>query len=276
MKTPEPILVAHLFPELRHHLLELLESLTDKEWSLPTAARLWTVKDTALHLLGGDMGILSRKRDAFTPSGRSLEKWEDLVAFINELNHTWLQATRRLSTRVLIDLLAYTGPQVEAYFSGLDPYALGDPVSWTGPNPAPAWLDLAREYTERWHHQQQIRDAASRPGLYVPHLFAPVLDAFVRALPHTFRDVKATDGTIVQLTIEGSAGNQWCLRRASNFWELLVGASKQAVSDVRLASEDAWKIFTRGYRGSEAIKRARIRGDQNLGLKILETVSVIA
>lgn len=26
------------------------------------------------------------------------------------------------------------------------------------------WLDAAREYTEFWVHQQQIRDATGRPG----------------------------------------------------------------------------------------------------------------
>ncbi|HEX3202686.1 MAG TPA: hypothetical protein VHW42_12245 [Actinomycetes bacterium] len=39
-----------------------------------------------------------------------------------------------------------------------------DPVSWVGPDPAPNWLDVAREYSERWTHQQQIRDAAEIPG----------------------------------------------------------------------------------------------------------------
>ena len=36
-----------------------------------------------------------------------------------------------------------------------------------------------------------------------PFFLAPVLDTFVRALPHTFRDVVADDGTRVALTIPG-------------------------------------------------------------------------
>src|SRR5215472_9118862 len=174
-----PVLVAELFPELRRHLLELLHGLQPGEWELPTAARRWNVKDVALHLLGGDVGILSRKRDGFTPSDISIRTWDDLVAFINQLNQTWLEATRRLSPRVVCDLLALTGPQVEAYFSSLDPLATGDEVSWVGPERAAVWLDLAREYTERWHHQQQVRDATGRPGVYERRLFAPVLEAFV-------------------------------------------------------------------------------------------------
>jgi Mycothiol maleylpyruvate isomerase N-terminal domain len=276
LKQPEPILVAHLFPELRGHLLKLLEGLSTEEWNLPTGARLWTVKDIALHLLGGDVGILSRKRDGFTPAGRSIESWEGLVAFINHLNDTWLQGVRRVSTRVLCDLLAFTGPQVEEYFASLDPFAEGDRVSWAGPHPAPIWLDIAREYTERWHHQQQIRDAASRPGLYTPRLFAPVLDAFVRALPRTFHDVHAPNHTTVQLCLEGPGGGVWCIQKTSQEWKLLAGSAECPSAEVTLATEDAWKIFTRGLSEQEAMNRARIRGEERLGAKLLQTVSVIA
>lgn len=276
MSELRPVLVADLFPELREHLLQLLRGLQPAEWELPTSARLWNVKDIALHLLGGDLGILSRKRDGFTPSGVSIAGWEDLVAFINQLNHTWLQATRRLSTRILCDLLAFTGPQVEAYFAALDPFAMGDEVSWAGPEPAPMWLDLAREYTERWHHQQQIRDATSRPGLYEPRMFRPVLEAFVRALPQTFRDLSAPADTAVQLNLTGAAGGSWHVLRKPGGWELHGGPAGNAAAEVTLAQEDAWKVFTKGLSADEALRRAGIQGDQNLGRRLLRTVSVIA
>ena len=111
-------------------------------------------------------------------------------------------------------------------------------MSWAGPGAAPVWLDLAREYSERWHHQQQIRDAASRPGLYDERLFAPVLDAFVRALPHTFRSADAPLGTTVQLIIEGPGGNQWCLRKAAA-WELFVICAAAPLSQPTKSSQAA-------------------------------------
>jgi hypothetical protein len=57
------------------------------------------------------------------------------------------------------------GPIVDAYFASLDLDSLGGPVSWAGPEAAPVWFGVAREYTERRHHQQQIRDATGRPPL---------------------------------------------------------------------------------------------------------------
>jgi hypothetical protein len=44
-------------------------------------------------------------------------------------------------------------------------FAMGEPVTWAGPEPAPIWLDIAREYTERWLHQAQVRDATRNPPL---------------------------------------------------------------------------------------------------------------
>lgn len=274
--SPPPILVIDLFPELRKQLLSLLDALGPDEWLLPTAAGTWNVNDVALHLLGGDIGILSRRRDRYTPPGASITTWEDLVSLVNRLNASWVDAARRMSSRVLRDLLAFTGPQVERYFLSLDPLAVGEAVSWAGPQPAPVWLDLAREYTERWHHQQQIRDATGRPDLYEPRLFAPVLETFVRALPHTYRDVPASDGVEVQLTISGPAGGQWIVRRDAAAWRLFAGGSATAAAQVTIAAQDAWKIFTRGIRGAEALRRAEISGDRALGSKVLEMVSVIA
>lgn len=276
MKSPEPVLTAHLFPELRQHLLSLLESLREEEWHRPTAAGKWNVKGVALHLLAGDIGNLSRRRDRHALPAGDLSNWKELVAFINALNESWVVAGQRISPRVLCDLVAHMGPQMDEYFQSLDPFALGEAVSWAGPEPAPQWLDVAREYTERWHHQQQIRDATGRLGLYEPRFFAPVTDTFVRALPNTFRDVRAAENTLVQLTVSGPCGGEWAVRKSTHGWALLVGKASSPAAEVTLRSEDAWKVFTRGIRGADAFQYARIRGDQELGARVLQMVSVIA
>ena len=50
-----------------------------------------------------------------------------------------MRAARRISPALLRELMAVTGPPVAAYFASLDPSALGDPISWAGPEPAPAF-----------------------------------------------------------------------------------------------------------------------------------------
>lgn len=273
MRQPEPIIVVELFPEVLDRLVEVLSSLTPSEWDAPTVCRGWTVKDIALHLLGGDISLLSRKRDSYKFSGSTIKQWDELVALINELNDTWVKATRRLSPRLVCDLLRFTGAQLCDYFATLDPYALGDPVDWAGAGPAPVWLDLAREYTEKWHHQQQIRDAVSRPGLKEPRYFAPLLDTFVRALPRTFKDTTAPAGTAVALTIAGDAGGRWFLVREGDEWRLYLEASVEPRAEVVLDQDIAWRLFTKGVGGDAS--NATITGDESLGRKVLDTVSII-
>ncbi|HEX2715290.1 MAG TPA: hypothetical protein VHM88_24180, partial [Candidatus Acidoferrales bacterium] len=99
MKSPSPILVGDLFPELRQHLLALLGGLNAEEWLLRTAAPKWNVKDVALHLLGGDIGNLSRRRDAYDPHGKAISDWSELVAYVNRLNESWVTAGQRMSQR---------------------------------------------------------------------------------------------------------------------------------------------------------------------------------
>lgn len=276
MKTPEPIIVTDLFPEVLDSLLDLLSGLSAEDWDKSTACSRWSVRDIATHLLGGEVGILSRKRDGNRFSGDPIKQWDELVELINNLNDVWVKAASRLSPRLLCELLKITGEQVCDYFKSLDPYALGGPVDWAGPAPAPVWLDLAREYTERWHHQQQIRDAAGKPGLKEPKFFAPVLDAFVRALPRTYRNVEAIEGTLVALAISGNAGGRWVLSRENGVWSLYVDLPKPADAEVVIDQDVAWRLFTKGITRAEALGKATLIGDQSLAAKSLEMVSVIA
>ena len=276
MKTPDPIIVTDLFPEVLNSLLDLLPGLSAEDWNKPTSCARWSVKDIATHLLGGQLGILSRKRDGYAYSGNPIKEWDELVALINNLNDIWIKAASRLSPRVLCDLLKLSGEQVCAYFNSLDPYAIGDPVDWAGPERVPVWLDLAREYTEWWHHQQQIRDAVGKPGLKKPRLFAPVLDTFVRALPHTYRHIEARDGTVVALTISGDAGGRWVLRRENGLWRLYVDAVHTADAETIIDQELAWRLFTKGIGRDDALAGATLNGDRALASRALEMISVIA
>ena len=137
MQPLEPIAVLHLFPEERRHLLDLLGGLAEEDWDAPTACPGWSVKDVALHLLGADLAKLARCRDgfadpSFAPPGADLADWATLVGALDAWNEQWVRAMRRLSPRLLCELLESTGPPVWSYFAGLDLNALGETVSWAG------------------------------------------------------------------------------------------------------------------------------------------------
>jgi uncharacterized protein (TIGR03083 family) len=279
MREVEPILVVDLFPQERKQLLELFSDFTQEDWQTPTVCQGWTVKDIGLHLLGDDLGYLSGKRDGFSNpffTNKEMRQWDRLVTTLNEANEVWVKATQRLSPRLLCDLLALTGTQVYDYLKSLDQMAINGVVSWAGPTPAPVWLDTAREYTERWLHQQHIRDAVKQPGLKDKQFFHPVLETFVRALPHTYRDVPVGDRTMIRLVVTGEAGDTWYLVGAANSWSLYKEVEVQPTTIVTMDQETCWRRFTKGIDKDQARASTTIEGDHKLGEKVLETVSIIA
>lgn len=153
---------------------------------------------------------------------------------------------------------------------------MAGPVNWAGPDAAPVWFDLARQFTERWHHQQQIRDATGRAPLYEPYFLAPVLDTFVRALPHSFRSTAAADGTVLKIAISGEAGGYWYLHRAPAAWELFLDSETTPAAEVVIPQDTAWRLFTNGVDGDQARRLSAIRGDSSLASPVFATISVIA
>ena len=87
MQQEIPIPTVHLFPIIDQKLIELLQSLTPEDWERPTIAKKWRVKDIAAHLLDGNIRTLSLSRDKhLLVPDRSIESYNDLVAYLNELN----------------------------------------------------------------------------------------------------------------------------------------------------------------------------------------------
>jgi uncharacterized protein (TIGR03083 family) len=283
MRYLDPVPVVDLFPELRERLLALLTGLTDAQWDAPTVCAGWSVKDVALHLLGGTAANVSRRRDGFganfltyVPEGGSLDDEATFVTTINGWNEGWVVAARRLSPRLLCELLDVTMRDLADYFRTVDLLAMGDPVSWAGPEPAPVWLDVAREYTEHWTHQAQIRDAVGAPLLDEPRLFAPVLATFMHALPHTLRDLARPEGTRLRVVVTGPAGGAWDAVRAGTGWDLARPVDEPAGTRVTLDQDTAWRLVTKGMTAREARAHARIDGDESLAAAVLEMVAIIA
>jgi uncharacterized protein (TIGR03083 family) len=276
MQPLPPIETVHLFSELHEALLTLLRGLTAEEWQQPTVCTGWTVKDVAHHLLGDDIGKLSAARDGYKAGWFAVNSWDDLVAAINQANEQWVRALNRISPQLLCAFMAITGPQVAAYFATLDPHALGGSVDWAGPEPAPVWLDLAREYSERWHHQQHIRDAVGKPGMTDARYLHPILDTFLRALPHTYRALEAAVDTVVQIRVTGDAGGNWFLQRGSTGWHLYAAVDTAPTTTVTIDQNSAWRILTRGIAPAVAASVLTIDGDEILARPFLNAVSIIA
>ena len=272
----EPILCAPIIRQVDQHLIELLTALGSAEWELPTIAPQWTVRDVAAHLLDTALRKLSRARDQCYIERVEIRSHQDVITLVNRLNREGVTVYRRLSPAVLTELMQMACSQTADFHESLDPFApaaIG--VSWAGEMTSLVWFDTARELTERWHHQEQIRLATNRPGIMTPTLYYPVLDTFVRGLPHTFRDVAASVGTAILVEVSGDCGGQWCLVKSQGRWRFASELQSAIAAHIIIPQSIAWRIFTKGIGRESAYPQLTILGDAALAENVLKLVAIV-
>jgi uncharacterized protein (TIGR03083 family) len=271
-----PILCAPLLRKVDAELIALLRSLAPSDWELQTVAPLWKVRDVAAHLLDTVLRKLSLVRDACFVEAANIRSQADLIALVNRLNREGVAVYRRLSPPVLIEMMHIACDQSADFHESLDPFApAAFAVSWAGEEISLNWFDTARELTERWHHQQQIRLATGRPSLMTPELYHPVLDCFLRGLPFEFREVDAAVGTAILVEISGDCGGQWFLSKDRAAWTLLSTPASSFASRVTIPQALAWRLFTKGIDRDSARAQIEIEGDSSLGEKVLDLIAIV-
>ncbi|MGD9489919.1 MAG: maleylpyruvate isomerase N-terminal domain-containing protein [Calditrichaceae bacterium] len=276
-KLPDIDVTAH-FAELNHELIQLLKRLNSEQWYLRTSSGKWNVKDIVAHLLDGDLRRLSFQRDNHRPPvpEQPITDYNSLVRYLNRLNDTWSEAAQRLSPPVLIELIVYSGEKLGRLFNTLNPKdeAIFS-VLWAGEEKSANWFDMAREYTEKWYHQQQIREAVAAPLLTSEYWLFPVLDTFMRGLPNIYN--KQHNLQIykeVSVRIAGEAGGEWLLIN-KNGWQLYHGFNPNSDSIVELSDDTAWRMFTKNISAPEALSRIMIKGDMGLGETVCKLTSLM-
>ena len=272
----EPIVTAHLFPKLEGLLIDLLRSLGPDDWEKETVAPKWKVKDVAAHLLDTELRGLSIGRDRCPPEPAGTSAAGDLGALINRLNEEGVRVYRRLSPDVLISLVAHISRQLSEYHESLDPWGTAlFGVSWAGEGRSLNWFNTAREFTERWHHQQQIRLAVDKPGIMTRELYHPVLDCFMRALPFAYRTVSRKPGACAHFNVPGECGGNWYLYRDVEAWKLVGTSVGEKISETIIPPEIAWRVFTKGIDHASATAQVKVTGDVELGLHVLGMVTIV-
>ena len=158
----------------------------------------------------------------------------------------------------------------------LDPDAAGLAAAWAGETDSRNWFDVAREYTEKWHHQQQLRDATNRPPRHDAALLALLLETFARGLPFAFRARDAKDGTRGAVTVTGPVTLHWTLRRAGAAWSLWSGTDAHAEASISLPADLAWRLWTKGVTADEARASMTVRGDATMAAPLTRFVAIMA
>jgi hypothetical protein len=262
MSLDVPIPTAELIPELDDLLIRLLKSLRAEDWSKQTLASDWTVKDIAAHLLDGNIRSISISRDHFRDNPVSLHGYQEVVEYLNLINRDWVAAMKRVSPTILITLLEVTNPMYSDHLRTLPPFEEAIfPVAWAGESESRNWFHVAREYTEKWHHQQQIREAVgSFSPLFEARLFKPYLDTSLRALPHYLQPVHGEDGDTFSLFVSGPGGGEWHLIFEGGSWSFCESKPTYAVTKIHIDDRVIWRLFSRQITPDELHNRTSVFG----------------
>jgi uncharacterized protein (TIGR03083 family) len=272
-----PIDVNDVLVTERRAFLGLLHGLEAAEWDAPTECPAWTVKGVALHVLGDDLSLLSRQRDAAMPGTLLFAEAHPGATFrqlLDGFNEQWVTAAEFLSPSLVIELLRLTGEWTSTFYKEVDPESLNEPVGFfAAKGPSPYWQIAAREYVERWAHHHQIRRALGRHDLGDEFLL-PGAATVMRGLAAHMPDLGAAEGSSVVFTIADL--NSWTLTRTQGGWSLADAGVTDATAELTLTLAEATPVLTRAYRGSEARAAFATSGDQVLAGRALDVVAVMA
>ena len=267
-----------LFRPVATELVTLLRGMAPADFEKPTIAGTWVVRDVVAHIVDFSMRRLSFHRDALAPPPpkRPITSEREFVDFINGINADWVDASRRLSPRLLTDLVEKATIELADFFEALPmdaPALFG--VSWAGEQTSDGWFDIGREFTELWHHQQQIRLAVGAAPLEDARFLHAVLEIALRGLPHAYRAVTSADGDTVAIDVSGPAGGQWTLVRDLGRWAIQAGAPAAPTTRVRVSDDAAWRLLFNALKGDAARAAVQIDGRADLAEPLLAARSVV-
>jgi len=237
--------VAELFALERGRLLGLLGTFDESDWRKPSPCPGWTVLGLCCHILGDDLSALARFRDQHHGTAPPEDLSEAaFIEWIDLLQIEWVQAARRLSPRLVIDLLAWTEPQLIELLTTQNPRAPTGHVSWAGQGPVPVWLEQVRELSEYWIHRQQLLQALGQVSDLRADLAEPVLNGLRWAYPYRLNQIQASDGDTVSIEISGPVQATWHVVSEARSWSFHRGPGSRCVANLSLNADQAWRLLT--------------------------------
>jgi hypothetical protein len=227
----------------------------------------------ATHLVGDDLSLLARHRDGYLGTVPPADaRGDEFIAWLDHLQMEWVHAARRLSPQLVVQLLAWAGPQLVETMRSRDPMELSAHVSWAGDGPAPVWLDLLRELSEYWIHRQQLRWAVGL-GTEIDAALGTVLEGLKWAYPYRL-DGLGQPGDTVSIDIEGEITTTWNLIAQDTGWEFAGQPTKRVVASMVVDPDQAWRLLTNNLPPDEH-DAVKVRGNAPIVRALLRTRAII-
>jgi uncharacterized protein (TIGR03083 family) len=173
-------------------------SLSEEEWTLPTACPGWPVAAQYAHVIGTESALLQRPNPPVNP-GTPAYVHNDIGRF----NEKWVAALAPLAQTDVLERFAEVTASREEELAGMSE-ADFDRASWTPIGQADYRRFMQIRVFDCWIHEQDVRDATGRPGHEEGPAPEQSVDEIVRALGYLVgKKAAAPAGSTVTITLTG-------------------------------------------------------------------------
>lgn len=253
-----------LMAEEAKRTLALFEILSGEAWSQPTACTLWNVHQVASHLVGESAGYATW-REFFRQYINPLNKHKYFrtgMGVLDALNQLMVDDRAESTPADLIEELREAAPKAIKTRLHLPAFLRAIVI------PMPALGTVRIDYLtdsiyprDTWMHRVDISRAAGCDIVLDAKHDARIVALVIRELAQSL--VPHMDGQSVILSLNTLAGGEW-----------YIGTTPQAVVRIDIGLIDFMLLASGRIKPEEAIARAIIEGDQQLGRWVIEKTTV--
>ncbi len=272
------IYILDKYKSLLDIFIPFLKNLSVTDWKRKTILPNWRVVEIVAHLLSGAIRKYSSILNYQSGNIKHQEKlsYNYLVNYINTKNEKWVNILKDLNTNYLIELLNENYNRLISKLNELNPkHHFIHSVAWAGEDISKNWFDIAREYTELWHHQMQIREVFNDYKILEDYYFHDVINTFFMALPYHFKKLKVDNDYKICIKIIDMKNGNWILNKSKNLFTVINQPMNNNINIVEIEKSISWKIFTKAISHTKAKSLINYRGDESICLHILKMVCIM-
>lgn len=183
----------------------LLSSLTPEEWARPTPLPGWDVQDAVAHIIGTEAMLAGDEMPAVATDVKALSHVRNDIAATNEV---WVESLRGTEPAAVLDRFRSVTSRRATALAAMTKEDFDAP-SWTPVGKSTYGRFMQIRLFDCWMHEQDIRDAVSRPGHEDGAAAEASVDEIERALGFVVgKRAGAPDGAAVTIELTGPVTRQ--------------------------------------------------------------------
>jgi len=185
-------------------LADLLEGLSETEWSAPTRCVGWDVSDVVLHLAQSDAMAIASASGALGERAAVASRTQDGAGGVDDMAASMVERERGLSNEELLARWSWRGRELVEVLDSMD---LSTRVEWVAGDLSARTLATTRQ-SETWIHAGDVADAVGAEQT-PSHRLRFVARLAWRTLPYAFASAGLTMAGPASFHLVSPSGSAW-------------------------------------------------------------------